>query len=264
MKVTAGEIADLLSSAPPRKVSAHLVRAANRNRGTGSWLFFGLIFGLIGALFTALFFPWGFQNQWRLDSARARTTPGVITAVNRTGTLVNKVRVMEYVFNFTPEDGRAREGRCFTTGAQWTPDAAVTVRYLPSEPDVACVQGARVTEVGWGGMFVLLVPLLSVGMLTAFVRGRRGTTRLLRDGQVAEVNVLSVTATGIRSNKQTVYKIVLSSSSLPGGQPLTVRRTNPTDVNLAAGHAQRQQTLFVLYDLLKPKQVLFPEALIDP
>src|SRR5450432_3504422 len=58
MKVTAAEIADLLASAPPRKVPAHIAAAAKGNRSLALFLLLGLAFGGMGVLFTVIFFPW--------------------------------------------------------------------------------------------------------------------------------------------------------------------------------------------------------------
>jgi hypothetical protein len=64
-------------------------------------------------------------------------------------------------------------------------------------------------------------------------------------------------------NKQRVYNIVLVSPALNGGQPLTIKRLNLSDIQLAGERAEKKQTLFVLYDPRKPARLIFPEALID-
>ncbi len=262
VKVTAEDIAQLLASAPPRRVPSSVARAATGNRSSWFLPLFGLVFGGMGLVFTLVFFPWRFRDDWRLAADSARTVPGVITDVSRTNLSLNKVRVMAYGFRYTPGDGRRRQGRCFTTGTRWAGHASVTVRYLPDEPDLACVDGARLSESGGGGAFVALFPLIGGGLVGWFVLDRRRVHRLLRDGLMAEADVISVDETSARVNNQNVYRIVIKAPALQGGQPLTVHRVNKPDVNLALKHFGEKQPIFVLYDLRHPKRVLFPEALI--
>jgi hypothetical protein len=262
VKVTAEDIAQLLASAPPRAVPPRVAKAVLGGRGAWVLPLFGLVFGGMGLLFTFLFCPWRFQDDWRLAADGARTAPGVITEVIRTSLSINESRVMEYGFDYTAEDGRHRRGRCFTTGEFWSNGAAVTVRYLSAEPDLACVAGARLSR-GGGGAFVLIFPLIGGGLLYWFLADRRSKRRLLRTGLVAEVDVVAVENTNARVNEQPVYKITVGSPAGTGGQPVMVRRFNPPDVNLALKHFQDKQPVFVLYDPAKPKRLLFPEALID-
>jgi Protein of unknown function (DUF3592) len=264
MKVTADDVAQLLAGSPPRQVSAHLAKAVMKGGGT-TWFvaLFGLVFACLGLLFVVIFFPWRFMDDWRLASDAAQTTRGIITTVQRTSMSINKTRVMEYTFRYTPGDGRLREGRCFTTGQSWQSSAEVEVRYLPTTPDLACVEGARLSEGGWGGAFVLLFPLVGAGFVVWPVVNQVKTRRLLHEGQVTEVDILSVDRTNTRINNQYVYKIVISSSSFSGGQPVTVRRTDRREIDLALNRLRDQQSVYILYDSRNPRRLIFPEALIE-
>ncbi|MDI1319264.1 MAG: DUF3592 domain-containing protein [bacterium] len=264
MKVTADDIAQLLAAAPPRPVPAHITKAVGG--GCAAWFLplFGLVFGGLGLVFVVIFFPWQFLDEWRLAGAEARTTGGVITEVSRTSMSINKVRVMEYVFRYTPAGGPPRQGRSYTTGERWQKNAAVTVRYLPADPALARVEGARLGKSSWGGVFVIIFPLLGGAFVTWFFVNRRRTGRLLHEGLVTEVDVQSVDETTMRVNHQTVYRIVIAAPSLNNGQPVTVKRVNQADVNLALKHVRDKQPIYVLYDPRNHTRVLFPEALIDP
>lgn len=262
MKVSADDIAQLLASTPPRRVPDNVAKAALRGRSGWGSVVFAVIFGGMGLLFTWAFFPWELADEWRLAADAARTTPGLITAVNRTNTSVNKTRVMAYDFSYTTDDGKYRQGRCYTTGPVWRNNAAVTVRYLPADPDLACVQGARLGKVGWGGAFVIIFPLIGGGMVFWFVMSGRRTRRLLQEGVVTEVDVVSVDATNTRINNQTLYRIVFGGNGLPGGAPLSIRRVNPREISLALKSASTKQPVFILYDPVNPKRLLIPEALI--
>lgn len=263
MKVTADDIAQLLASSPPRQVPTHVARAAV-GRGPGWFLpLFGLAIGAFSSGFVAVFFPWRCWDDWRLAGGGTRAVPGVITAVNRTNLSLNKTRVMEYEFRYTPDDGRLRQDRCYTTGNRWARGMGVTVNYLVAAPDVACVESARLSKSGTAGLVLIIFPLTSGGLIAWFVVCWRRTRRLLREGFVAEVNVRSVEETSMQVNKQNVYRIVLSSPIQPDGPPVMIKRVNRPEVELARQRASDKQPVFVLYDPRRPAWMLFPEALID-
>jgi len=263
VKVTADDIAQLLAGSPPRKVPAHVVKAAQG--GGGGWFLplFGLAFGSFGMIFAVFFFPWRLADDWRVAAASA-TVQGVITEVRETNMSINDVEVMEYGFRFTPaESGQPREGRCYTSGKRWTKDAEVTVRYLPSTPDLACVEGARLTKGGAFGVFVIIFPLVGYGLVAFHVLSRRQTRRLLQDGLTAEVDIRAIEETNMTVNRQRVYRIIVSSPGQPGGPPVSINRVNRPDLELAERHVADKQPVFVLYDPRKPKRMIFPEALLD-
>lgn len=265
VKVTADDIAQLLAGSPPRKVPAHVAKAA-LGGGSGCFLpLFGLAFGSFGMIFAVIFFPWRLADDLRLASDRAPTVPGIITEVRKTSMSINDAEVMEYGFRYTPAggDGQPRQGRCFITGERWTKDAKVTVRYLSSAPEVACVEGARLTKGGAFGLFVIIFPLVGYGMVAFHVMSRRQTGRLLREGLTAEVDVLSVEETNITVNRQRLYKITLSAPDRTGGQPVTIKRANRAELDLVERHAADKQPVFVLYDPRKPTRMIFPEALLN-
>ena len=263
MKVTADDIAQLLARTPPRQVPAQVEKAAMGGGSSWSGPLFGLVFCAIGLIFVTVFFPWRFWDDWRLASADARTVPGVITEVTRTNLTLNKRRVMEYGFHFTTEDNHQQQGHCFTTGQQWTVNAAVAVRYLPARPELACVEGARLSQSGWGGAFVIIFPLIGGLVFVGYVTHRQRTKRLLQSGLVAEVDVVSVEPTNMRVNNQNAFKITVRSSDLQGGQPVTVLRVNRPEIELARKNLQDKLPVYILYDARNPKRLLFPEALID-
>ena len=264
MKVTADDIAQLLASSPPRRVPAQVAREIRRQGTTWFVPLLGLAFGSFGLVFVFFFFPWRFPDEWRLASNEARTTQGIITDVRASNMTINKTRVMEYGFQYTPEDGLRRQGRCFTTGKQWYENAAVTVRYLPANPALACVENARLSKGGWSGAFVIIFPLAGGGLVGWFIVDRRRKTQLLQEGRLTEVEVLSVDETQTRVNNRSVFKIVITSPDLQAGRPVVIKRLNRQDIDLAGKHLREKQPVFVLYDPRNPTRVLFPEALIAP
>ncbi|MES1195286.1 MAG: DUF3592 domain-containing protein, partial [Opitutus sp.] len=177
---------------------------AARGRGSLIGVLFGLAFGSFGSVFLVFFFPWRALDEIRL-SAGGRETPGVIIAQHETNMSVNETKVMAHRFQFTAADGTRQEGECFTTGPRWDPGLAVAVRYLPGDPAIACIEGARLNKAGWWAGFVVIFPLVGFGIVAAVVLSRRSAARLLREGHATEVDVLAVDATSTQMNYQTVY-----------------------------------------------------------
>jgi len=262
VKVTADDIARLLASAPPRQVSEHVVRAAKKEGVGWGTAVFGLLFGGFGLMFVGLFFPWSIASELELNALGRRTT-GVIMSQTETNMSVNETKVIAHRFQFTTEDKASHTAECYTTGPRWPNGATIEVRYLPQDPTVACIEGARLNKAGWAAAFIVVFPLIGFGLAGWTLRARRQTGQLLRTGLVAEVDILSVEATNMQVNKQPVYKIILTSPVQPGGEPMTIKRLNRADIDLADRHAKEKQPLFVLYDPRKPARLIFPEALLN-
>jgi hypothetical protein len=241
-----------------------MAAAAARNGLPWPLALFGLAFGGFGLLFVGLFFPWRLGDDLRLASAAARTAPGTITDVRRTNVSINKTRVMEYAFRYQAEDGHEHTGLCYTSGPRWSQRAAVQVRYLPDDPDIACVAGARLSAGGWTGLVVLIFPLIGGSLVLWFIVDRRRRRRLLREGRLTEATIVSVEQTAAQANNRPIYRIVLTAPALNGDRPVKIARTNPAEVALARQRAADGQPVFVLYDPAKPGRLLLPEALIDP
>lgn len=260
--MTTDDIAELLAAAPPRHVPAHVRRTVSGGFLGWGGLLFGLIFGGVGLIFTYVFFPWRLWDDWRLAADHAQTTAGVVQNVSETHMSINETQVIEYVFSYNPDTEGLREGRCYTTGQRWGKNANVTVRYLRNQPELACIEGARLSNAGWFGAFVILFPLIGGGLVIWFLGTRQRQQWLLSYGQLAEAEVVSVDETTMSVNYQSVYRIIIRSPALANGEPLTIKRVNKPDVNLALKRARDNQPVFVLYDPYRPKRLLFPEALI--
>lgn len=241
---------------------AHVTNAIKQ--GTNIWflVIFGALFGTFGMIFVWIFFPWRFWDEWLLRGKDVRETSGLVHRVNETSMSVNETRVYEYDFAYTPKGGTPLDGHCYTTGRNWSENDKVTVRYLSARPQIALIKGASLNQGGLFGSFVILFPLVGYGMAIGSLVLRGNPTRLLREGVLAEIDVLSVEETKMKVNDQPVFRITLSAPGPSGGPPIVIRRLDLADVNLAAKHAERKQPVFVLYDPRKPTRMVFPEALI--
>ena len=110
---------------------------------------------------------------------------------------------------------------------------------------------------------MIIFPLIGAAIIVGSGMSRQMTKRLLQSGLVTEATVVSVEPTNLRVNNRTAFKITLRSPALQGGQPITVLRVNPPDIELARKNLQDKLPVFILYDASNPKRLLFPEALID-
>lgn len=231
--------------------------------GRISWfkLVFGLIFGCFSMYFVGAFFPWKFWDEWRL-AQDGKPAQGLVRFASETNVSINEGRVWLYEFGFTGADGREYRGECYTTGRVWGRGSSVAVRYLSAVPAVAVIEGARLSKSDWSGVFVLIFPLVGFGMVASIVLSARRDQWLLRHGTIAEADVLSVDETTKKENYESVYRIVLRSPHFNQGAPLTIKRVNKDDVELALERAHDNQPVYVLYDPKRPRRLIFPEALI--
>lgn len=260
VQVTADDIAQLLASAPPRQVPAHVLQAARKGTAPWSTALFGLFFGSFGMIFVVVFFPWRVADELRLAASGASTS-GEVVAIQDTNMSINKRKVAEYQFAYALPDHRSGRAACYATRGQWSVGQQVTVHYAPGRPELACIEDGRLDKAGFFGSFVIIFPAVGYGMVGWFLFQRARTATLLRTGQLAEVDVLAVNPTSTRVNNRPVYAIQLSSPAL-GAQPVTVKRLNATDIDLAERHVADKQPVYVLYDPRRPKALVFPEGLI--
>ncbi|HWA24934.1 MAG TPA: DUF3592 domain-containing protein [Lacunisphaera sp.] len=263
MQVTADDIARLLASRPPRQVPDHVLKAAKGGKGIWVLVLFGLFFGTFGMLFVWLFFPWNFVDELRLGGASIPQVPGIVREAKETGMSVNKARVVEYRFSYTPEGGPAREAVCYAIRQNWSPGSEVAVRYLPGKPQVALIDGANLNQGGLTGAFTIIFPLIGYGLVAGVLLFRSDPGRLLREGLMAEVDVLSIERTNMTVNDRTVYRLTVSAPGRAGSGSVAIRRTDFRDLELARRHLEQKQPVFVLYDPRKPAKMIFPEALLD-
>ena len=201
----------------------HVAKAVKGARSGWGGVLLSLIFGGFGMVFVVFFFPWNFVSEIELGLG-GNAISGDVLNVHQTSMSVNKTKVVDYEFGFTTADNVRHTALCYTTGWRWQPGASVAVRYLPRDPGVACIDGARLSEAGWAAAFVLIFPLMGFGLVGWTIRSRGRLGQLLRTGEVVEFDVTGVITTDMRINNQTVYKIMVAAPAFAGGQPVTIQR----------------------------------------
>lgn len=204
---------------PPRSVPLQVMASAMFGFAGG----FGAVFLIMGLVFT-LVFTQGYRPIDEIRLAASQTTaPGVITAVTQTNSSENDVYVYSYEFAFTTNRGEKITGVSYTTGEQWSARDHVTIEYVPGEPSIARIQGARTSDFTPWVLFVLIFPFIGAVMFgSAAVAGVREVL-LLRRGELADARILSSRPTGVSVNNTPVVEYS-SRSTPPPARRSTVRR----------------------------------------
>lgn len=250
-----------MASRPPRQVPKHVVRAAQDSRGARAQALIGCGFAIAGLFIIGISFPWRWIDEMRVKGEGAGRATGVIQWVRESNLTVNKRRIYEFGFVFTPPQSRPVMTSCFASGRRWTKGESVAVRYLPTAPDVAIVEGGDWNKGGLTMALVLIFPLAGFGLALPVICRRRQVLVALRDGHAAEVDVLSVNATRMTLSRQT-HRIMVSAPGEAGRPPVIFRRIDPAEIQLASRHVASKQPVFVLYNPRDPSGMIFPEALI--
>jgi hypothetical protein len=187
---------------PPRSVPLGVVCSAMM----GITGLFGAAFLILGLFFT-LVFTRGIRPIDGLRLALSRSTAsGMITDVVETNSTENDVTVYQYEFAFTTDREREMTGTSFSTGRIWSVEDRVTVEYVPEDPSIARIRGARASVFSPWVLFVLIFPAVGAVMVgNAAVAGLRQAV-LLRYGLVADARVLSTQPTGVTVNDNPVLK----------------------------------------------------------
>lgn len=214
---------DQLTS-PPRSVPLRVVCRA----------MFGLT-GTIGAFFLlfGMLFAWIFVGDLRpISEARlalsATTTTGIITSINATGAAENETTVYVYEFTFRTPDEQKHTGRSYTTGWQWSVEDRVNVEYVPDNPSIARIEGARRSLFSPIALLVCVFPAIGAVLFTiSTIRGLQ-QTMLLRYGTIAGAQIISEQATGASVNNVPVIAHVYEFEADDGESYLGKSRSLPS------------------------------------
>jgi hypothetical protein len=185
---------------PPRSVPLRI--AISAMFGITGWM--GAIFLIVGLAFSLVFIH-GYRPIDEIRLAASRTTAqGKITAVSYTNSSENDVPVYAYTFAFTTNRGQQVTGVSYTTGEEWSARDSVVIQYVPEEPAIARIAGARNSTFTPWVLFVLIFPAVGAAMFgSAAVSGWREVV-LLRRGEVADAKILSTRPTGVTVNNAPV------------------------------------------------------------
>jgi hypothetical protein len=253
------EVVTFLAAPVPRLIPVRLRKVALRESVPVSTLFLAAVLITFGLVFTLGFFPRRLGDQFQLDRGEAGEARGRIVSVEDARLSINKEKVYGYEFEFTAPDGRRIRGDCFTSGRRWGAGETVSVRYAVENPDLACVQGARLGKTGAPALVVLVLPLAGVAIIVWWKRARRRVVALLTHGTLGDFRVKSVEPTGVSINKQPQFKVILEQSDGGGSVVHTVRWHQPNRLELVRTRQQNGKPVFGLFDPARPNGILLPE-----
>lgn len=182
-------VLSLVPSAPRTPSPAAREAIFKYQGGQRALLFIGIIFALAGSGA-----GWVFAGDAFLDLYLAVAgTPAQGTVVS--SELARDVRIngrhpTRITFSYRAHDGER-------LGTSATLDADVAAALLPgapvalevAEPGLARLRGLTLSMFGYGGLFVLLFPLLGVGLVAAAVRSNRREKRAFVEGTAAIAEV---------------------------------------------------------------------------
>ncbi|MDR2980689.1 MAG: DUF3592 domain-containing protein [Puniceicoccales bacterium] len=251
------ELTQLLAAPAPRPVSWKL----QRRLGVGyvPLTLFGAVFFLFGLPFLYIFFPWQIVNEWRLYREGAAQTEGRIIEAKETGGSENDVSVWSYGFSFKDSSGADVSGRCYHTGEKWQNGSHVTVRYLPGNPQIACIEGARMGEFSVFAGFVIIFPVSGVAMVVISLWLLRRKLRLVKYGKLGDFLITDMQETSVRINDQPQYKITLQPVDGSVTKPIVFKLHDYVEVKFARNRHERGERVFAFFNPHKPKHALLPE-----
>ncbi len=221
------------------------------------------IFGIIGGLFFSfgMIFVWVFGanthpiNEWRLAHSSA-SAPAVIETVSSTNGTVNDVVVYEYRFRFNPGDGLPIYGNCFTTGQNWQEGERIVAHYLPGNPEVACLESARLSQFpAWLLLVVMIFPTVGLAFFVPSAVSGWRKIKLLRCGEVTAAINISTTVTNTRINNIPVLGYAYEFRDRLGMQYKGISRALPTE---RIGDEALEPVLYLPSD---PRQSMLVDAL---
>lgn len=210
---------------PPRRVPFTVVCSAMA--GTTGW--FGAVFLLMGLVFTVIFTA----GLHPLDDLRlaleGETATGRITTVVETNSTENEVPVYGYDYAFTTKREQNVTGRSYTTGQEWQNGASVQIDYVPANPVISRIHGARSSSFSVWVLFVLLFPAIGAGMFLSGAGTGLRQVWLLRNGVVADAQVQSAQPTGVSINEVPVLKYTYEIRTAAGETATGTAKSLPAD-----------------------------------
>lgn len=214
------------------------------------WLGFSMIFVWVFGLQT------DFSSVWfALDAVE--TTHGVVTAVEPTGASVNDTSVYANHYTYRIEKLETEyQGVSYTTGYEFESGQDVGVEYLKRYPTLSRIEGARRGEFDlWIIPFLLLFPLIGLGMVGFGLKNGFKANRLLTNGKVGMGELVAKEATNTTVNDRRVYKLTFEFVADDGQSYEVVNKTTTT--HLLEDDAQER----LLYDPYNPRYAVMVDNL---
>ncbi|HEX2060794.1 MAG TPA: DUF3592 domain-containing protein [Thermoanaerobaculia bacterium] len=212
----------LMLAPPPRRVPVSL-QIANIFNGFAQvgWAVFG--FSMI------FFWVFGMNGDYSFltfHGARA-TARGTVTNVESTGASENERTVMANHYEYSVA-GRTFRGTSYSTGWSANTGDSVTVEYMEANPLRSRIEGMRRALFGPGVAFVVIFPLIGLGLLIPATRSGLRRNRLLREGLLTTGTLSGRRDTNMRVNKQPVWELTFDFVTRDGRRAQAKARATDT------------------------------------
>jgi hypothetical protein len=186
------------------------------------WIFFG--FGLV--------FFWVFALNADISSLSFRgemeTVHGIVTRSKKTRASENRQPVYANYYSFTA-NGKQFEGVSFATGRQLSSGETVKIQYLKNEPSKSRIERMRQKPFGSGALFVVIFPLIGIGLIAFGIKNGVTAICLLSDGNLAHGKLISKVKLAESKNGKPFYKLGFSFQAEDGQNYEVFSRTNATE-----------------------------------
>lgn len=260
MAVTLQMLETFLRQSPPRQVPPDIRKKALQ-RAPHVVLVLGLIILLVSGLLVGVFFPKRLPDDIRL-SRRGQRTLGSVTGVTRTSYSENDRRVLLYRFQYEAAGG-LYHGACYSPSVRLEDGAQATVVYLPEKPNVARIEGCRLSPFGWGAAGVVIMPMIGAAMYAFTRRSRKRIQALLTHGLFAVGHISEIKDTLMQVNKQPVYRVVVKFKTSFGQEAVAHYHVIGNEaVVLPREKMNNLSPVGVLYNVTDPKRVLLVDNLL--
>jgi len=219
---------------------------ATKVRGVPPLLALGLVVGNIPATIGWLVFGFGMIFWWLLGmQADVRSlidfrgellqATGRVTQVMETnyseggGEDSPGTPIFRVAFDYETSAGQVRQDACYTVGAQYNLGQDVPVEYLPAPKVAARILGTRRSPLGWGTLFVGLVPLAALVFLAGSVLAGLRTLAVLRRGRLVRGRLVDKQATSTTINDRRVFALTFEFEDEHGNMQQAKIRTHRID-----------------------------------
>lgn len=124
---------------------------------------FGGFFLLFGAAISFAFLDARMFNDSKIDKNPSRTQ-GVVVDIRETGASINESDVLEYAYEYETPSQESVTSFSYSHYHSYQVGDTVQVEYAPENPYMSRIQDMTTTEMGLAGLFVLIFPLVGLGL----------------------------------------------------------------------------------------------------
>jgi len=158
-------------------------------------------------------------------------------------------------YTFADADENPHSGVSYSTGGGPSQGSRVTIEYRASEPETSRVRGLRAAPFGPWASFVVIFPIVGVGMLlTGLLRGRRGV-RLLKHGHAALGTLQHKEPTNTTINNRRVFKLTFAFKADDGQEYEAIAKSNMPE------KLEDEEQELLMYDPAAPQRAVMMDEL---